>query len=175
MAAAIRPRASRRTVHRGVSQYAARHAAERARLRHLSAIEVAMRDWTARLQAAPEPKVRPMPKDRIGLKKGDLCLLPSARLVDDFIRAIPKGKAVNLLQMRATLARRYKADGCCPVYLGYHLRTVAEAACEARDRGVPVIRITPIWRVLDADAPTLKKLSTRNAGWITTQRAKEKL
>jgi hypothetical protein len=76
-----------------------------------------------------------MPKARIGLQKGDLCLLPSARLVDDFIRAIPKGKAVSLVDMRATLARRHKAAGTCPVYLGYHLRTVAEAACEARDRG----------------------------------------
>ena len=132
-------------------------------------------DWTARLSADPEPKVRPMPKDRIGLKKGDLCLLPSARVVDDFIRAVPKGKAVDLAQMRATLARRYKADGCCPVYLGYHLRTVAEAACEARDRGMPLSRITPVWRVLDADAPTLKKLSAKNAAWIVDRRSREKL
>jgi hypothetical protein len=95
-----------------------------------------MTDWTAKLHANPEPEVRPMPKARIGLQKGDLCLLPSARLVDDFIRAIPKGKAVNLIDMRSTLARRHKAAGTCPVHLGYHLRTVAEAACEARDRGV---------------------------------------
>jgi hypothetical protein len=75
--------------------------------------------------------------------------------------------------MRATLARRYKAAGTCPVHLGYHLRTVAEAACEARDRGVPLRAITPVWRVLDADALTLKKLSPRNAAWIGERRAKE--
>lgn len=136
---------------------------------------MAAKDWTARLNADPEPKVRPMPKDRIGLKKGDLCLLPSARLVDDFIRTIPKGKVVNVPQMRATLAHCYKADGCCPVYLGYHLRTVAEAACEARDRGVPLGRITPVWRVLDTDAPTLRKLSVKNAAWIIERRSREKL
>jgi hypothetical protein len=134
-----------------------------------------MTDWTAKLHANPEPEVRPMPKDRIGLQKGDLCLLPSARLVDDFIRAIPKGKAVSLLDMRATLARKHKAEGTCPVYLGYHLRTVAEAACESRDRGVPVGKITPVWRVLDASAPTLTKLSARNAAWINERRAKEGL
>ena len=114
-----------------------------------------------------------MPKARIGLQKGELCLLPSARLVDDFIRAIPKGKAVSLLDMRATLARRHKAAGTCPVYLGYHLRTVAEAACEARDRGVALRKITPVWRVLAVDAPTLKKLSRENAAWINERRAKE--
>ena len=134
-----------------------------------------MTDWTAKLHANPEPEVRPMPKDRIGLQKDDLCLLPSARLVDDFIRAIPKGKTVSLLNMRATLARRHKAEGTCPVYLGYHLRTVAEAACEARDRGMPVGKITPVWRVLGPDALTLKKLSARNAAWINERHAKEGL
>ena len=134
-----------------------------------------MTDWTAKLHANPEPEVRPMPKDRIGLKKGDLCLLSSARLVDDFVRAIPKGKTVSLLDLRATLARRHKAAGTCPVYLGYHLRTVAEAACEARDRGVPMGKITPVWRVLDSEALTMKKLSPRNAAWIKERRAKESL
>lgn len=134
-----------------------------------------MADWTAKLHANPEPVVRPMPKARIGLEKGELCLLPSARLVDDFIRAIPKGESVNLPELRATLARRHEAAGTCPVHLGYHLRTVAEAACEARDRGAPLRSITPVWRVLAEDAPTLKKLSPRNAAWINQRRAKEGL
>ena len=135
-----------------------------------------MTDWTAKLHDAnPEPVVRPMPKARIGLMKGDLCLLPSARLVDDVIRAIPKSRRVSLLEMRAALARRHKADGTCPVHLGYHLRTVAEAACEARDRGAPLRSVTPVWRVLDADAPTLQKLAPRNAAWIKERRAKEGL
>jgi hypothetical protein len=134
-----------------------------------------MTGWTAKLHANPEPEVRPMPKDRIGLQKGDLCLLPSARLVDDFIRAIPKGRSVSILELRQRLARQYKAEGACPVHLGYHLRTVAEAACEARDRGAPVRSITPVWRALDADALTMKKLSPRNAAWINERRAKEGL
>ena len=134
-----------------------------------------VRAWTERLNASPEPEVRPMPASRIGLRKGDLVLLPSARLIDDFIRAIPKGKAVSVLDMRATLARRHKAKGTCPVHTGYHLRTVAEAACEARDRGTPLRDITPVWRVLDADAPTLRKLSPKNAAWIAERRTKERL
>src|SRR4030095_7971056 len=101
-----------------------------------------MTGWTAKLHANPEPEVRPMPKARIGLQKGDLCLLPSAPLVDDFIPATPQGKACSCVNMRATLARRHKAAGTCPVHLGYHLRTVAEAACEARDRGAPLRSIT---------------------------------
>lgn len=134
-----------------------------------------MTDWTAKLNADPEPEVRPMPKDRIGLQKGDLGLLPSARLVDDFIRAIPKGKSVSILELRERLARQYKAEGTCPVYLGYHLRTVAEAACEARDCGARPGEITPVWRVLDDKAPTLGKLSAENAAWIRKRRSQEGL
>jgi len=63
-----------------------------------------MTDWTTKLHANPEPEVGPMPKARIGLKKGELCLPPSARLVDDFIRAIPKGKAVSLIDLREARA-----------------------------------------------------------------------
>ena len=116
-----------------------------------------------------------MPVARIGLKKGDLVLLPSARVVDDFIRAIPKGEAITILELRSKLARQHKADGTCPVHLGYHLRTVTEAACEARERGAPMRDITPVWRVLDGEAPTLKKLSAKNAAWIAERRAKERL
>lgn len=134
-----------------------------------------MKDWTDRLNANPEPVVRQMPKARIGLKKGDLCLLPSARLVDDFIRAIPKGESAGILELRERLARQYKAEGTCPVHLGYHLRTVAEAACEARDRGAKLSQITPVWRVLDDEAPTLGKLSAENAAWIRKRRSQEGL
>jgi len=35
--------------------------------------------------------------------------------------------------------------------------------------------ITPVWRVLDADALTSKKLAPRNAAWINERRAKEGL
>jgi chloramphenicol 3-O phosphotransferase len=142
----------RRALHRGISQHPARQ-----------------------LNRDPEPVMRPMPTARIGLKKGDLVLLPSARLVDDFIRAIPKGKSVSLLEMRNKLARRHKADGTCPVYLGYRLRTVAEAAFKALDRGAALKDITPIWRVLDEKALTLKKLSADRVALLLAQRRKEKL
>lgn len=134
-----------------------------------------MRDWTEQLSRYPEPIVKPMPKARIGLKKGDLVLLPSSRLVDDYIRAIPKGESLTLLELRARMAKAHKADGTCPVYLGYRLRTVAEAACEARERGTPLKSLTPVWRVLDEKALTLKKLSPANAEWILAQRRREKL
>jgi hypothetical protein len=131
-----------------------------------------MKDWTAKLNANPEPVVRPMPKTRIGLATGDLCLLPLGAAGRRLHQRDPQGQ-VRESPGHAPLARRHKADGTCPVYLCYHLRTVAEAACEARDRGAPLRSITPVRRVIDAEAPTLQKLAPRNAAWISQRRAQE--
>ena len=77
--------------------------------------------------------------------------------------------------MRASLAKHHRADGCCPVYTGYHLRTCAEAALEAHHAGTPLAKVAPIWRILDEKALTLKKLSVANRKLIEAQRKKEKL
>jgi hypothetical protein len=112
---------------------------------------------------------------RAGVEKGGRMLQPSVRLIDDFIRAVPKGEFVSNTDMRKTLAQRHKADGCCPVYTGYHLRTCAEAAIEDYERRVPIAKITPVWRVLDEKAPTLKKLTTKGRAFLASQRKKEGL
>ncbi len=133
------------------------------------------RTWHEKLADATPHQVKIMYVTRAGVDKGGRMLLPSIRLIDDFIRALPKGSFVANVDMRATLAWRHKADGCCPVYTGYHLRTCAEVAIEDHARGVPIGKITPVWRVLDDDAPTLKKLSAKGRAFIAAQRKKENL
>lgn len=133
------------------------------------------KSWTEKLQDETPHQVKRMDVTRAGVAKGGLMLLPSVRMIDTFIRAIPKGKAVTNADMRATLAKRHRTDGCCPVYTGYHLRTCAEAALEAHHAGAPLAKVTPIWRVLDEKALTLKKLSPANRELIAVQRKKEKL
>jgi hypothetical protein len=63
----------------------------------------------------------------------------------------------------------------CPIYTGYHLRTVAEAAREAHARGSRLSDITPVWRILDPTAPTIGKLSAENAAFIAERRSREGL
>jgi len=133
------------------------------------------RSWNDKLTDPAPHQVKVMDVTRAGVAKGGRMLLPSARLIDAFIRAVPKGKFVGNVEMRATLARRHKADGCCPVYTGYHLRTCAEAAIEDHAHGVPLTKITPVWRVLDENAPTLKKLSAKGRALVKAQRKKEGL
>jgi hypothetical protein len=81
---------------------------------------------------------------------------------------------VDLRALRTALAIENGAEVSCPVYMGYHLRTVAEAANEALQRGMPLEDITPFWRVLDANTPTTKRL-TFGADFVAEQRRREGL
>lgn len=91
--------------------------------------------------------------------EGQSMLVPSARQVDDFIRSIPAGMDMDVRALRTALALEHGAEVSCPVYTGYHLRTVAEAAFEAMERGRSIEEVTPFWRVLNEQTPTTRKLS----------------
>jgi hypothetical protein len=130
--------------------------------------------WTEKLNSPRPHEVKPCPVDIAGMKAGQIMLIPSARIVDDFVRTIPKGTSLDVKTLRRKLARKYRAEVTCPITLGFHLRTVAEAAYEAFGNGAAMRDVTPIWRVLDADAPTTKKLSYDPA-FLLEQRRREKL
>ena len=108
------------------------------------------------------------------MKAGEIMLVPTARDVDSFIRAIPVGKSLDVKTLRQKLARKYKAEVTCPITMGYHLRTVAEAAWEAHQSGAKLGEITPFWRVLDETTPTTSRLAC-GADFVTRQRRKEKI
>jgi hypothetical protein len=130
--------------------------------------------WAEKLNSSKGHEVKPAPINIAGMKAGQIMLVPTARIVDDFIRTIPKGVSMDVKTLRARLARKYKAEVTCPITTGYHLKTIAEAAFEAHQQGAKLREITPIWRVLDASTPTTKRLSYDPA-FIIDQRAREGL
>lgn len=129
--------------------------------------------WSDKLDDTTLHAIKRMPRDIAGMRQGQLALVPSVRLIDDFIRALPKGTRMSVKEMRSALARIHGADVTCPVYTGFHLRTIAEAACEIAAAGAPLDAITPVWCVLDHDAPTMRKLSKAKAAFIVRQRERE--
>ncbi|MDQ3655839.1 MAG: hypothetical protein M3457_12265 [Chloroflexota bacterium] len=130
--------------------------------------------WAERLAASDQIDIRPVPEGRRSMTPGKAMLYPSARMVDDAIRAIPDGPGISPRELRALLANQYDAEYTCPVTTTMMLRIVAEAANEAHERGVPLGEVTPVWRVLDRKAPALRKLSFDSA-WLLGQRAEEGL
>ena len=130
------------------------------------------KSWTERLNSSKPHEVKPAPINIAGMKAGEIMLVPSARIVAEFIRAIPEGTSMDIKTLRRKLALKYKAEVTCPITTGFHLRTVAEAALEERARGAALSDITPFWRVLDEDAPTTHKLSC-GAAFVMRQRRRE--
>jgi hypothetical protein len=130
--------------------------------------------WTERLHDAKAHQVKPAPIDIAGMKAGQIMLVPTALMVDVFIRTLPNGRSLSARQLRDALAAAHGAEVTCPITTGFHLRTVAEAAWEALAGGTPVHRLTPVWRVLPPDSLTLKKLSFDSA-FIRHQRELEGL
>jgi len=117
-----------------------------------------MKTWTDKLDAG-KPEVKPSPRTVGDVVEGQTMLVPTARQVDDFMRTIPPGTSMDVKTLRKAIAASHGAEVTCPVYTGYHLRTVAEAAHEALERGVPIEQIAPFWRVLDESTPTTERLS----------------
>jgi hypothetical protein len=117
-----------------------------------------MKSWSDRLDQG-SATIKPSPRTVGDIVEGQTMLVPTARQVDDFIRTIPAGVDMDVRALRTAMALEHGAEVSCPVYTGYHLRAVAEAAWEALERGVPMTEVTPFWRVLDAKTPTTAKLT----------------
>lgn len=130
--------------------------------------------WAERLAASDEVDIRPVPEGRRGMTPGKAMLYPSARMVNEAIRAIPAGQSVTPKELCGILARQHDVTYTCPVTTTMMLRIVAEAANEARGLGAADEAVTPVWRVLGRGASALRKLSF-DPGWIAAEREHERL
>ena len=133
-----------------------------------------MKDWNDRLNTSGINGIKPSPRTFSDVVEGQPMLVPTARQVDDFIRSIPEGVEMDVRALRTALAVEHGAEVTCPVTIGYHLRTVAEAAGEDLERGMALSDVAPFWRVLDARTPTTSKLSL-GAEFVAVQRKREGL
>lgn len=133
-----------------------------------------VKSWNDRLNTPGTNGIKPSPRSFADVVEGQTMLVPTARQVDDFIRAIPVGVEMDVRALRTALAIEHGAQVTCPVTIGYHLRTVAEAANEDLEHGMALSDVAPFWRVLDERTPTTKKLSF-GAAFVAAQRRREGL
>lgn len=133
-----------------------------------------MKSWNDRLNTPGINGITPSPRTIGDVIEGQPMLVPTARQVHAFIRSIPEGMDMNVRALRTALAIEHGAEMTCPVTIGYHLRTVAEAANEDLERGMALGDVAPFWRVVDASTPTTKKLSF-GAAFVAAQRKREGL
>jgi hypothetical protein len=82
-------------------------------------------------------------------------LIPTAQMLDGFVRRLPFGKASDIAAMKKEFVLNAGADLTCPVTARLHLYTLCESAMQARADGAEA---TPFWRLIGADDATVKKV-----------------
>jgi len=132
------------------------------------------KSWRESLINGTPHVIKPAPKDFADIKAGEIMLIPSAKIVDQQVRKIPKGHCKDIKTLRAELAKKFKADKACPVMTGISLRIAAEAACEELEQGAAINDVTPFWRVLTKKSPSTAKLACGEA-FVIGQREAEGL
>ena len=70
--------------------------------------------WEEKLNIDRRPIIEKADKDFAGIKTGQMMLIPTPKLVDAYIRQIPKGTHVDMLTIRKDLAAEYHAEVTCP-------------------------------------------------------------
>ena len=119
-----------------------------------------------------EPVVEKADKHFADIKAGQKILIPTSKIVDAYIRQIPPGQQINIPTIRKDLAAKFGAEMTCPVTTGFFVRIAAEAAYEEFEKGIPIQKITPFWRVIDEKSATAKNL-TFGTAFLSEQRKKE--
>ena len=116
--------------------------------------------------------VKKLEKDFADMPAGAKMLIATPKIVDDYVRQIPKGKSTSLATLRKDLAVEYGAEYTCPVTSGIFLRIVSEAAHEQIQNGTPVHKVAPFWRVVDRKSALNKKFSF-GPDFVPQQRKRE--
>lgn len=131
--------------------------------------------WTDKVNdPTKEFHVKKLDKNFADMPAGAKMLIATPRIIDEYVRHIPKGKRGNLATMRKDLANEYGAEYTCPVTSGIFLRIVSEAAYEQIEKGTPLAKVAPFWRVVDEKSALAKKLSF-GTEFVAKQRMQEAL
>jgi hypothetical protein len=96
-------------------------------------------------------------------------LIPTSRMLEDYVRRLLHGKASDIAAMKKEFALAAGADLTCPVTARLHLHTLCEAAMQTH---VESAEPAPFWRLIGAEDVTAKKVRGA-AALIREMRAKE--
>ncbi|HEV8377419.1 MAG TPA: hypothetical protein VGP99_01110 [Tepidisphaeraceae bacterium] len=102
--------------------------------------------WRSKLEKPGNPTVFEMTGKTMQRYGPGKMLIPTPLMVDEIIRRVRRGRLITNGIIRATLAKKMRADVTCPLCTGIFVRIAAETAEE--DRSLGKARVTPYWRVV---------------------------
>ena len=112
------------------------------------------KSWSDKFKSKPHPEVKIIEKDFWGQKAGDRMLIPSPKLIEDYLNDSLPGKQMDIVQMRRDLAAEQHADFTCPMTTSIFLRIVAEYNLEKMARNES--EVAPFWRAIDPKSDLAK-------------------
>ena len=115
--------------------------------------------WVNKRDDCKKHQIKTLKKNISDMKAGSLMLIPSTRIIDNYIRGLSKGSYVDFKTMRKNLSKIFNCDVTCPLTSGIFLRIVSEAAYEEFKLGKNINKITPFWRCVNPDSKLAFKLS----------------
>ncbi len=115
--------------------------------------------WLDKLNESKQPYIVKLEKAFAGIPAESNLLIPSPKLIDEYIQHLGYGKQIDSKTMRNDLALEHNADNTCPVTTGIFLRIVAEANYEKLQQGQSIEVISPFWRVIEPNSTLAKKLT----------------
>ena len=118
-----------------------------------------VKTWIDKRDAKKEHQIKINQKRFADMPAGIMMLIPTPKIIDDYIKEIHTGVFVNVKQLRKEIANQYNADMSCPMVTGISLRIVSEAAYEDHQKNMKLDQITPFWRVVEPDSNLAYKLT----------------
>ena len=103
--------------------------------------------WIEKFNQPKEMIIKVLEKDFSDMKAGEVMLIATPKIIDEYINHVPKSYVTDVKTMRKDLAFTYQADVTCPATTGIFLRVVSEASLEKIILGEK--NPTPFWRVVD--------------------------
>ena len=121
--------------------------------------------WADKMNKPAIPEVKMLEHGFADLQQNSKMLIPTPRLIENYLLQTLAGAAVDVKQMRKDLAAEYHADGTCPLTTGIFLRIVTEYTNEQHQNGTPTNQLIPVWRAVHPGLSFWKKLSF-DPGWL---------
>jgi len=119
------------------------------------------KSWIEKFESKSTHDIKIIEKDFWDQKVGDRMLIPTPKLIEDYIDKSEKGTFIDPLLMRKDLAAKLGADFTCPMTTGIFTRIMAEKNLELH--GDDFEAMTPFWRLVDPRSDLAKKLSCGKA------------
>lgn len=123
--------------------------------------------WREKLADSKDlPKVIPLDPAAARRWGGATLAIAAPREIDALMSAVPRGRVTTINELRAAIAKKYRAEAGCPITTGIFSWIAAHAAEESAANGDAAP--TPYWRTLKRDG----EVNPKYPGGVAAQRRK---